>query len=396
MKDLDFLVRCTNAELDFLVQIILDKGGLTGYLASSENYKKYHPNHQKYVKEIIDEILDFGSNTLWFRKSYKEVLEDVCKRLDVSYSSSDDVKTIEISLLTKILSDQWNKMSDNDKKAIIQDLDINANMISEKGMLFFVAIFKTGGSTALNLATAVINMLSKTFFNRILIGVSGTVALKKFLGSFLGPIGWLLTLCTIKDIAGPAYRVTVPAVIYIAALRQTIRNKNSYTDSVFLPKFNAGSVIYAVRHHLPKGPFSPIPAVYRHYGIYAGNNAVIHFAPDKFGRRIIHKAPMEEFLEDLKPDECHVQYFPETFESLKLMLQHRCENDSILTKMFEQVKSTDYKFFSDEQTLERAKKCIGDGGYKLLENNCEHFALWCKTNVAYSKQRDHFFNVLLS
>lgn len=44
--------------------------------------------------------------------------------------------------------------------------------------------------------------------------------------TFMGPIGWVLTaLWTIVDIAGPAYRVTVPAVIQIAYIRQRVMNK---------------------------------------------------------------------------------------------------------------------------------------------------------------------------
>ena len=45
--------------------------------------------------------------------------------------------------------------------------------------------------------------------------------LARALGVLTGPIGITLTaLYTVYDIAGPAYRVTIPAVIYIAALRQ--------------------------------------------------------------------------------------------------------------------------------------------------------------------------------
>ncbi|MNH46242.1 hypothetical protein D3C79_1089360 [compost metagenome] len=36
-----------------------------------------------------------------------------------------------------------------------------------------------------------------------------------------GPIGWVVTgAWTMVDIASPAYRVTIPAVIQVAALRQ--------------------------------------------------------------------------------------------------------------------------------------------------------------------------------
>ena len=37
-----------------------------------------------------------------------------------------------------------------------------------------------------------------------------------------GPVGWALTgAWTLTDVAGPAYRVTIPAVIQIALLRKT-------------------------------------------------------------------------------------------------------------------------------------------------------------------------------
>ena len=44
----------------------------------------------------------------------------------------------------------------------------------------------------------------------------------------LGPVGWVLTaLWTLLDIAGPAYRVTIPAVIQITYIRQNV-NHPSY------------------------------------------------------------------------------------------------------------------------------------------------------------------------
>ena len=48
----------------------------------------------------------------------------------------------------------------------------------------------------------------------------------KALSVFAGPIGIAVTaLWTIMDIAGPAYRVTIPCVILIAAFRHEMRLK---------------------------------------------------------------------------------------------------------------------------------------------------------------------------
>lgn len=52
----------------------------------------------------------------------------------------------------------------------------------------------------------------------------GKVALKKTLGILAGPIGWVITGALVSvNLAGPAYRVTVPACILIAALRLKLK-----------------------------------------------------------------------------------------------------------------------------------------------------------------------------
>jgi len=39
-----------------------------------------------------------------------------------------------------------------------------------------------------------------------------------------------------------------------------------------------------------------------------------------------------------------------------------------------------------EETLRRARKCIGKRGYNLAAFNCNHFAYWCKTGKYRSIQ----------
>ncbi|MFT1608869.1 DUF3944 domain-containing protein, partial [Enterobacter hormaechei subsp. steigerwaltii] len=41
------------------------------------------------------------------------------------------------------------------------------------------------------------------------------------MGAFAGPVGWVLSsLWLLIDLAGPAYRVTLPSCIFIAYMRQ--------------------------------------------------------------------------------------------------------------------------------------------------------------------------------
>lgn len=41
-----------------------------------------------------------------------------------------------------------------------------------------------------------------------------------------------------------------------------------------------------------------------------------------------------------------------------------------------------------DRIIERAESRVGESGYHLFSNNCEHFARWCKTGVSDSSQID--------
>ena len=50
--------------------------------------------------------------------------------------------------------------------------------------------------------------------------------------------------------------------------------------------------------------------------------------------------------------------------------------------------ASNYHIYSPHETVARAKSCIGktnfgngSGEYALRRNNCEHFAIWCKTGL---------------
>ena len=42
--------------------------------------------------------------------------------------------------------------------------------------------------------------------------------------------------------------------------------------------------------------------------------------------------------------------------------------------------------FSAEETIRRARSRLGEKSTNLLKNNCEHFAIWCKTGLSKSYQ----------
>lgn len=118
-------------------------------------------------------------------------------------------------------------------------------------------------------------------------------------------------------------------------------------DKIGIPDLEAGEVILTDC------------GLYDHYGIYVGNNEVVHFSAGRENRlsskhAYIQKTSLDEFMEN----------------GLKV---ERMETTSAYTR---------------EQVVLRALEKVGSGRgeYDLLFNNCEHFAHWCKYGSKESKQ----------
>ncbi|MDL2269328.1 DUF3944 domain-containing protein [Desulfosarcina sp. OttesenSCG-928-A07] len=231
-NDLEFLRHLKSADLNDLVYcLIYDKDGddrLTEELTYTEAYKSYSPDHSKYWDLIAAEIQCFGANTFAtiFRGGkgvmYKEVLTDVADKMKVNYNKASDAEKIENHLLMKILTDALEKMTPEELAELAQSIGIkNTNKITSEAMVgLFQAVFRAGGFKSYQLTVIIVNAVLKALIGRGL-SFGGNILLTRTMSILTGPIGWVITgLWTAIDIAGPAYRVTIPAVIQVAALRQ--------------------------------------------------------------------------------------------------------------------------------------------------------------------------------
>jgi len=94
----------------------------------------------------------------------------------------------------------------------------------------FQAIFRAGGFKSYQLTLVVVNGVMKALLGRGL-SFAGNAALTRTMSILTGPIGWAITgIWTAVDIAGPAYRVTIPAVIQVAVLRQKYLYEDATKD----------------------------------------------------------------------------------------------------------------------------------------------------------------------
>ena len=231
-EDLEFLENMKSEDLDDLVYCLThDKDGearFTEELTTSDTYKAYSPDHSQYWDEIAAEIQCFGANTfatvLRGGKGvfYREVLTDVCNKMKVNFNKDSSVENIEKNLLMKILTDALENMSPEELRELAEatGVDINSAITAEVMVGVFQAIFRAGGFKSYQLTLVIVNAIMKALIGRGL-SFAGNAALTRTMAILTGPIGWVITgLWTAIDIAGPAYRVTIPAVIQVAVLRQ--------------------------------------------------------------------------------------------------------------------------------------------------------------------------------
>ncbi len=243
-QDLEFLHSLKSEELNDLVQTLLfnkDSERLTENLSITANYKEHNPNHSKYINEIIEEIQLFGGNTLsnigrgGKGVQYKEILIDVSKKLKINFNKDSKAEIIENNLLLKILEDALEKMSPEEIKELGDSIGLkNTSKLTAQAMSsIFIKVFKAGGFKSYQLTVIIANAILKAILGRGLT-IAGNAALTRTMAVLTGPIGWVITgLWTAIDIAGPAYRVTIPTVIQIAVLRQQYLYKDEVEDIEF-------------------------------------------------------------------------------------------------------------------------------------------------------------------
>ncbi len=101
---------------------------------------------------------------------------------------------------------------------------------------------------------------------------------------------------------------------------------------------------------------------YLHHGVYAGNGRVIHYGG--FSRLFVSR-PVEEVS-------------LETFTLGRGLV----------------VKPWVAPRYSGTQVVDRARSRLGENRYRLLSNNCEHFAEWCIGGQSRSQQVESWIGAM--
>ena len=236
MKDPDliFLEECDNEQLKALIDILVfDKDGKKRFseeISSTQKFIQNYPNNNKaLIPEIINEIQLFGGNTIANKLRghgipYREVLEDVCDRVKVNYNKKLPTDILERELLKKIAVSTIDKMTEEDIKKF--DANLNKDRLMK-------AVMNDNGPILAAISAIVVQQLSKQAAQKGALMLFGRVLAPRVLVFAVPVLNALAILWTFYDIAGPAYRVTIPFVMTVALLRSKLLSTDEYMNNIF-------------------------------------------------------------------------------------------------------------------------------------------------------------------
>ena len=148
---------------------------------------------------------------------------------------------------------------------------------------------------------------------------------------------------------------------------------------------------------------------YKHFGVYSGKRNVIHYTKgsDAFDG-VIRETSLTKFLDG--DSDCYVCSFdkrgrqsgsdsallPAGIVGSALGRSSTGLFDILLgvKDIYDLLFGEQAQLFSAAETVKRARSRIGEHGYNLLLNNCEHFAVWCKTGVEKSDQVEEIIRLV--
>lgn len=227
-EGLDFLEGVASEDLHGLVEFLT--GQRNQGLTQTERYKSHSPDHNRYWREIATEIQTFGGNSVsnLYRGTgtyYRDILYDVCDRLKVNYNKGSSILSIEGNLLQKALADTFEELDSEQRAALLEALGKeNASKLGANAAVAAAQmLLRAGGFATYKWALIVVNGIIGSIGKHTVgkgLALGANALLARSLSVAVGPVGLALTTTwTAYDLAGPAYRVTVPSVLYIAALR---------------------------------------------------------------------------------------------------------------------------------------------------------------------------------
>jgi len=240
---LAFLQFCSHADLKDLADVLMTEKGVrrrNEQLTAEQLFWGGRDDLTKVWHLIAAELQRFGADSVasMLRRGqgviYGEILKDVCSHLKIKVPEGEELPAVENRVLLKVLKEALEKMTEAERAEFVRsaaevfaDGKFNpANATPAAILAALQASLAMGGFAAFKVAAITANAVSRFLLGRGL-SLVANAGLMRFLGVLGGPIGIAIScVLSIPIFSGPAYRVTVPTVIYVAYLRQKHLNRD--------------------------------------------------------------------------------------------------------------------------------------------------------------------------
>lgn len=232
-KDLMFLAHCKNHDLKRLVDIMtFDRDGSLRYteqLTNSDAYIYCYPNRLQMIwQDIANELQRFGGNTLMNvcrggGVCYREILNDVCRKMKVYYTGRESTAYLEEKLMKKVCASAVEEMTEEELRSMAAELEMPTKNPKKYVLIAAMQLaIRRGGVLFTRIATYITRIVARMLLGRSAV-VVGSNAISKAIGVAGGPVGWAISAgWIIYDVTSPAYRVTVPCVMQVACMRMQL------------------------------------------------------------------------------------------------------------------------------------------------------------------------------
>ena len=191
--------------------------------------------NRKAVNEHLEkEIRYLGSSdaAYFFRRftgaepgvQFQEILRDVAKTLKVDLKQIGTEQEMLVDLVQQYATKQFASLPDEEKQKMLESLGVERERASSfikksAGVFALPMLIEAFGSLVVN------GLIKNVIFGLIAKIIGKQLAMRLFnfiLGRFpwwvawIGPVAWTLSIgWTAFDVQGPAYRKTIPAVLYL-------------------------------------------------------------------------------------------------------------------------------------------------------------------------------------
>ena len=146
--------------------------------------------------------------------------------MKVSFNQHTSIEKKEQYLLQKVFDDSIADMSEDELSELMKDMNIPTTSFGKQAMLAALqTAIKQSGFMFYKMSVIVANQVARMVLGRGLTFATNA-GITRGVSMLAGPVGWAITIAwTAFDIAAPAYRVTIPAVIHIAYMRALYEQK---------------------------------------------------------------------------------------------------------------------------------------------------------------------------